>query len=119
MTLNTLRQYLIDPRIKASYKQDSKPNAFYTEGSFFCKIYTQLMVKIKKLWEKIQNNPKSVKFEELKKFLQYHKFHMNRQKGSHCIFKKDANNPLIVIPKKNPVNEFYVKEVINYFKSIM
>lgn len=79
------------------------------------------MSQLEKLWERIKNNPKTVRFEELNKLLVRAGF-TKRQSGkgsSHFVYTKDDN--LVVIPFKKPyIKSIYVERAItlinDYFK---
>lgn len=69
------------------------------------------MTKKQKLFERIKNNPKNVKFSELRQLLLDENFVLDRISGSHHIFKRD--DIIFVIPMhKNLVKSVYVKRVI-------
>lgn len=68
-------------------------------------------MKEDKLFNKIKNNPKNVKFSEIKTLLNRYNFALERQKGSHQIYKK--GNILVNIQKiKGDVKPYQVKQVI-------
>ncbi len=69
------------------------------------------MTKKDKLFEKIRNNPKNVRFSDIKKLLADEGFFLERITGSLHIFRKD--DIIFVIPQhKNLVKSVYVKRVI-------
>ncbi len=71
------------------------------------------MSKLEKLLQRIINNPKTVKFEELDKLLIKAGF-IKRQSGkgsSHFVYRKDGK--IISIPYNNPyIKQTYVLEAI-------
>ncbi|PAF50840.1 type II toxin-antitoxin system HicA family toxin [Helicobacter sp. 13S00477-4] len=67
-----------------------------------------------KLLKNIQNNPKNVSFEDLKKVLEQNGFILDRAKGSHHTFYK--GDITITIPYKKPIKEVYVKMALIYIK---
>lgn len=67
-----------------------------------------------KLLKKIANNPKNVKFEDLKKLLQWYGFLHVSTHGSHHKFKKEGKS--IVLPYKKPVKEIYIKQILELLK---
>ena len=72
------------------------------------------MGQYEKLLARIQNNPKTVRFEELIKILERngYKGHPPKSGSSHWTYRKPGKFPL-TIPKKDPyVKETYVKLVI-------
>ncbi len=75
-------------------------------------MYKEFLVSKKdKLIEAIENNPKNVKFEDLKKILENLGYAAVNGGGSHYVFsKKDSVS--LTIPYKRPVKVIYVKQVI-------
>ena len=69
------------------------------------KRYT--LSKKDKLLQAIKNNPKDVRFEDLKKLLISHGYEANNTGGSHWVFRKEGCNDE-VIPYKKPVKAYYV-----------
>ena len=72
------------------------------------------MSQFEKLLEKIKNNPKSVRFEELEKVLLRYGFTERQSSGgsSHYIFKRDNQN--FTIPRHGQfVKAVYVLQVID------
>ncbi len=63
--------------------------------------------KKEKLLQAMKNNPKDVRFEDLKKLLISHGYEANNTGGSHWVFRKDGCNDE-VIPYKKPVKAYYV-----------
>ena len=71
------------------------------------------MSKFEKLLEKIKNNPKSVRFEEIEKVLLHSGFKESQSRGgsSHYNFRKDGQ--LFTIPRHGQfVKEVYILQVI-------
>jgi predicted RNA binding protein YcfA (HicA-like mRNA interferase family) len=69
------------------------------------------MSKKDKLIKFIKNNPKNVRFEDLKKILEDIGYMARNRGGSHYIFTKENSEP-ITIPYKRPVKIIYVKQVL-------
>ena len=71
------------------------------------------MSKLEKLLQRIKNNPKTVRFEEIEKILLRHGF-IESQSGSgssHYIFKRDEKS--VTIPRHGKfVNEVYILAAI-------
>jgi len=67
-------------------------------------------------WDKLINSilelSNDIRFDELKKVLEYYGYTMNnpRKGSSHFTFRKQGANP-ITIPKNQPVKKTYVKLV--------
>ena len=71
------------------------------------------MSKLEKLLQRIKNNPKTVRFEEIEKLLLRRGFNENQSGGgsSHYIFKKDDVS--VTIPRHGKfVEEIYVKKAV-------
>jgi hypothetical protein len=65
------------------------------------------MPSVKKILEKIENNPKNVKFHELAKVCE-HYFGSPRQRGSHLIYKTPwPGDPRVNIQDKNGMAKPY------------
>jgi len=60
-----------------------------------------------KLLKAIRNNPKDVRFEDLKKLLLAHGYEANNTGGSHWVFRKNGY-PDEVVPYKKPLKAYYV-----------
>ena len=74
------------------------------------------MTKKTKVFEKIKNNPKDVRFNDLRNLLIDEGYILKRIKGSHFIFSKGEN--VFVIPShNNKVKEIYVKRVISIIEN--
>ena len=64
------------------------------------------MSKKEKLLKSIKNNPKDVRFDDLKKLLIAYGYEPHNNGGSHWVFKKDGFNDEVV-PRKNPLKAYY------------
>jgi predicted RNA binding protein YcfA (HicA-like mRNA interferase family) len=60
-----------------------------------------------KLIKSMQNNPKDVNFDDLKKVLLDYGYEVENTGGSHWVFRKE-NFETQVIPRKKPVKAIYV-----------
>ena len=79
------------------------------------------MSQIEKLIERIGTVPNDLRFEEVRKVLEYYGYTMYAPHGgsSHCTFRKPGKPP-ITIPRHSPVKRIYVlmvKEVIENERS--
>lgn len=65
-----------------------------------------------KLLRKVISLSADVRFEELRKILEFYGYNMQTPKGgsSHCIFRKEGCYP-ITIPKHKPIKTVYIKMV--------
>lgn len=70
------------------------------------------MSKRRKAFEKIRNNPKNVRFEDLEAILLDLGFEKIAGKGSHVKFILDEYPPLVVPYKKPFLKPFYIKLVL-------
>ena len=72
------------------------------------------MSKLEKLLQRIKNNPKTVRFEELDKILKHEGYEPSQPRGgsSHYTYKKFGSRSL-TIPRQIPyVKEYYVSDVL-------
>ena len=72
------------------------------------------MSKIEKLYDRIKNNPKNVRFEEIKHLLITYGFtyRQPRSGSSHYVFtKKECPYP-VTISHQRPVNKHFINEAI-------
>ena len=69
---------------------------------------------------KIAQNPKNVRFEDLRRLLEDYDFELKRTKGSHHSFVGYVGNQKVsvVIPYKQPLKEVYVKNVLKILDEI-
>ena len=75
----------------------------------------EIMSQFEKLLERIKNNPKSVRFEELQKILEKYGFVGSQPQGcsSHYTFRR-TDGKKVTIPRHSPyVKAIYVKLVID------
>lgn len=78
------------------------------------------MSKLQKLFEKIRNNPKQVRFEELDKILIHYGFTKRQPTGgsSHYIYMKD--DKIISVPFHQPhIKAVYVERVIDLLEGVI
>ena len=64
-----------------------------------------------KLLDRLTNNPKGARFDDLRTLLMYEDFQLERVTGSHHIFKK-AGIRFVIPVHKNRVKLAYVRKVI-------
>lgn len=78
------------------------------------------MTKFKKHYNKIVNNPKDIKFEDLDKILKQYGFKC-RQPGkgsSHYNYYHPKLTDILTIPHKRPIKAIYVKRAISAIESL-
>jgi predicted RNA binding protein YcfA (HicA-like mRNA interferase family) len=70
--------------------------------------------------QKIAQNPKNVRFEDLRRLLEDYAFELKRTKGSHHAFVGDVGGEKasLVIPYRRPLKEVYVKKVLDILNEI-
>ncbi len=74
------------------------------------------MPDINKLIEKMKRQPNGIRFNELKKVLEYYGYNMKTKKGtSHRNFINEKGN-VITIKEDNPLKAVYVKDVLRRIK---
>jgi len=69
-----------------------------------------------KLLKKFRNSPSSVSIQELIFFLSYKGYKMDRIKGSHFIFEKAMQIPIIVPSHNGKVDKVYIKKILKQLK---
>ena len=76
------------------------------------------MAKKNKQFQALRNNPKNVKFERIRTILLSYGFVETAPRGgsSHYTYHKDIYR--ITIPKDNPVNQIYVKQVVEIIDNL-
>ena len=69
---------------------------------------------------KIAQNPKNIRFEELRRLLEDYDFELKRTRGSHHSFVGYAGNEkvTVVIPYRRPLKAVYVKHVLAILNEI-
>ncbi|TCL74232.1 hypothetical protein EDC14_1004170 [Hydrogenispora ethanolica] len=77
------------------------------------------MSKKEKLFEKMKNNPKNVRFEALRNILLGLGFieRQSRKGTSHYVYTKD--DIILTIPKKTPLNQIYVMEALDAIERVL
>ena len=71
------------------------------------------MSKLQKLYEKIKNNPKSVRFEELQKLLCRAGFEVRQPRGGSSHYTYTLGGKLITVPYDRPfIKRIYVELAI-------
>jgi len=72
------------------------------------------MSKLEKLLQRIKNNPRTVRFEELDKILLRAEYERTQPCGgsSHYTYRKEGRNPITIPHRKPYVHEVYVQRVI-------
>ena len=61
---------------------------------------------------KLKQHPTDVRFETLKRLLEYHEYRLTHKKGSHFRFKKQGVPGLTIVSHHNTVKKWYVKDVL-------
>ncbi len=69
---------------------------------------------------KIAQNPKNVRFEDLRRLLEDYGFELKRTKGSHHSFVGyvAGEKVTLVVPFRKPLHEVYVKHALDLFDQI-
>ncbi len=68
---------------------------------------------VKKLIEKMKQQPNGVRPEEIEKVLGAYGYILARQKGSHKHYLNKETGDLITIKQENPLKKAYVVDVLN------
>lgn len=74
----------------------------------------------RKRYQKIKQNPKNIRFEDLRHLLEDYGFELKRTKGSHHSFVGHVGNEKItvVIPYRRPLKEVYVRNALAILEEI-
>ncbi|MGB9888000.1 MAG: type II toxin-antitoxin system HicA family toxin [Moorellales bacterium] len=70
------------------------------------------MSKLEKLYQRIRNNPRQVRFDELRRILLRAGFKERQPRGGSSHYTYVKGNKIITIPRNDPVKPEYVKEAI-------
>ena len=70
------------------------------------------MASVKKIIEKMENQPNGIRMSEADKVLTANGYNFSRQKGSHCHY-INAQGDVITIKEDNPLKAVYVKDILN------
>lgn len=78
------------------------------------------MTKRQKRLERLRQNPKNVKFDELLQILEDYGFYLDRVVGSHYSFKRAEHDTIFVCPFRRPtVKTIYVKKALALIDDII
>jgi len=69
------------------------------------------MASVKKLVEKMTNQPNGIRFDEAEKVLNYYGYKNVRTKGSHHQF-RNGSGDLTTVQYGNPIDKSYVKDIL-------
>jgi hypothetical protein len=70
------------------------------------------MTQREKLLQKLRNNPKNVRFEDLDKLLTWYEFERRSpSSGSHYVYRRQGCRP-ITIPYRKPLKSVYVRKAL-------
>ena len=70
------------------------------------------MASIKKLIEKMKNQPNGIRYTEAQRVLEAKGYRFDRQRGSHCHFVNE-NGVVISIAKDNTIKKVYVDAILD------
>lgn len=77
-----------------------------------------MTVRSKKLLSRLEQNPKAVSIRELETTLRAFGWYLDRQKGSHKVYRHaDVSQPLVVPEHRPHVGRHYVEQVIDQLRS--
>lgn len=71
-----------------------------------------LLSKLVKLYHRVKNNPRQVRFEELRKLLVRAGFKERQPRSGSSHYTYTKGSKVITIPRNNPIKPEYVKEAI-------
>lgn len=69
------------------------------------------MSRIAKLLQRLLNQPRDLRFEELERILLRCGYSRDRTRGSHAVYIK-AGSPTLTMPIRSPVKSYLVKQVL-------
>ena len=70
------------------------------------------MPSVKKLVEKMKNQPNGIRPEEADKVLKAYGFEATRMKGSHKFYEHLSTREAIILQWKSPLKRAYVEEIL-------
>lgn len=70
-------------------------------------------MQLKKIIEKMNRQPASIRFEEAEKVLNFYGYYIVRQKGSHAHFYNEEKRDLITIKIDSPLKKVYIKDILS------
>ena len=70
------------------------------------------MANIKKVIQKMKNQPNGITFEEACRVLEARGYHFVRRKSSHCSFRNDSGDVLTVVNRKDAIKKVYVTAIL-------
>lgn len=73
------------------------------------------MPNVKKIIEKMNTAPHTIRCEEASKVLIYSGYRLDRQKGSHMQYINDKGD-VFTLKKETPLKAVYVKEILERIK---
>ena len=75
------------------------------------------MAGIKKLIDKMKNQPNGIRFEEAHRVLEARGYRFDRQRGSHCHFVNETGD-VISIVKRDTIKKVYVAAILDRIREI-
>ena len=70
------------------------------------------MAKADKLLDKMRNNPRDWRLDQLKTVAERHDITWEHEGGSHCVF-RTADGDQLSVPAKRPIKPVYVKAFLS------
>lgn len=70
-------------------------------------------MNVNKIIDKMKRQPNGIRYEEVKKVLEYYGYECVRQKGSHAQFLNKETGELITIKVDNPLKRVYIVDILN------
>ncbi len=76
------------------------------------------MVNKDKLFEKMRNNPRDWRIEQLETIAKQHAVIVRKTGGSHVVFDHPSWVELLCVPAKRPIKPVYIKKFVTLIESL-
>ena len=70
------------------------------------------MASIEKLIAKMKNQPNGIRFAEAQRVLEAKGYHFLRRESSHCSFKHESGDVIVIVDRKNKIKKVYVEAIL-------
>ena len=70
------------------------------------------MASVKKLIQKMKDQPNGITFQEASRVLEKKGYHFIRRNSSHCSFRNDSGDIITVVDRKDAVKKVYIAAIL-------
>ena len=70
------------------------------------------MASVKKLIQKMKDQPNGIAFQEAYRVLEARGYHFIRRNSSHCSFRNDSGDVITVVDSKDAIKKVYVVAIL-------